>query len=153
MNNQGFTILEVTIIGVMVAILSAVSAPNLLQSKYKQELVNDHKQLRLYVVEAIANMNRKSRDCTITIPAGVGVEITNDNNCTLEGLILHDHVEVASTVVLPYAFTGVLPSEQMVIISSSKVPDQYCITFGLLHIRSGAWENGTCNNLENLKYR
>ena len=151
---QGFTNLEIIITVIIIGVITAIGAPSLYNLRLQTQLKNDTKNLENIIQLALANIDRKSRNCTITIPAGAGQTITSNNNCLQESFTFEDHV-VTNNIVLAFSYRGALQSEQTLILSSnaSGVSDQYCITFGFLGtIRSGQWIGGTCRNLFNLGY-
>ncbi len=66
-NNQGFTLIETTIIVVIVGILSAIAAPSFLSMFNKNKVNNALAQVQGTLQEARREAIRKSKSCTVNI--------------------------------------------------------------------------------------
>ncbi|WP_373481145.1 Tfp pilus assembly protein FimT/FimU [Geminocystis sp.] len=83
---KGFTLLELIAVCAIIGVVSAVAAPNLIDSKRQEEVNKTFTKIRSTLIEAQTNANRKSTDCTVSISNNNATySITgNPSGCVLE---------------------------------------------------------------------
>lgn len=141
-NNQGFTLIETTIIVVIVGILSAIAAPNFLgmlnSNKVNAALVQVQGALR----EAQREATRRSKSCTVTLDTTNNKVtgsclITGDRN--LEGVAIR-----SSNSSITFNFKGETGSGNTIVIASSdtSVTKQKCLAIaaGIGIMRTGDYD-------------
>lgn len=83
--SQGFTLIEILIILFIVGTLSAISAPNFIGLLNRGKVNDAVAQARGALQEAQREAIRKSKNCTVIVPAGSDVTLTSPNNCLVTG--------------------------------------------------------------------
>ncbi|MGI0481624.1 prepilin-type N-terminal cleavage/methylation domain-containing protein [Geminocystis sp. CENA526] len=168
---KGFTLFEVVVVSIIIGIVSAVAAPNLIESQRQERVNRTFSQVRSALVEAQVNANRMSRNCPITITT---TSVTSAvSGCLLENIVIDSSivdVRTSKTGGLPQTVTfdykGGIPVTDIQTIhiarknfSNTAINETgKCIvlanTIGM--IRTGIYDStvsGTnCNNVENRRY-
>lgn len=94
---RGFTLLEVVIVSVIVAVLSVIAVPNLIASMRQATVDRTFSHLRWALEEAKVNANRLSTSCTVTI-ASDGTQVTGSpSGCILEIIAIDSSIVSVTT--------------------------------------------------------
>jgi prepilin-type N-terminal cleavage/methylation domain-containing protein len=160
---KGFTLFEVIVVVVIMGVMAAISAPNLLGSKRDQQAKEVFSKIRDTLIEAQTNANRLSSNCTVTITT---TSMTGSpSGCVLESTTIDSNVvSVTSTggLSITYDFRGNTSQSQTIKVAPKDfsgnpiTANTRCIFVAprLGMIRTGFLDtNGTtCNNTENARY-
>lgn len=165
---SGFTLYELIVAGIIVAIASAIAVPNLLGSQREQEAKEAFTKIRGALVEAQTNANRQSTTCTVQFTPGTGVYNISGTptGCILEPFQIDtDVVSVTKTnfsdspTDIKFSFTGTTSDASTLWITRKDFSNNAIQSLGRCivvsssgMIRSGINDNGTCHNRENDRY-
>jgi prepilin-type N-terminal cleavage/methylation domain-containing protein len=150
---QGFTLIEVLIVVVIIGILSAIATPSVLAHYAVTKLNNSLEILQSSLELSQAEAMKTSKSCTVNIPDGSGSELTTTcsaglSNNTFE---LDDEITVSSDLSgtpkrVIYSFKGTTNADNTITLSSANTSLQKCLVIspvvGL--IRTGNMEGGSC---------
>lgn len=84
-SNQGFTLIEMLVILIIIGILSAISAPSFLGMLNRSKVNSALNEARGALQEAQRESIRKSKTCTVVVPAGNNVALISPTNCLVTG--------------------------------------------------------------------
>jgi prepilin-type N-terminal cleavage/methylation domain-containing protein len=163
---KGFTLFEVVIVSIIMAIASIMAAPNLITTQRQGTVNRTYSQIRSTLTKAQLNANRLSRSCPITISA---TEISSSQSgCLLEKVAIDSTVVNidSSAGTLPqtinFSYRGTTSNGQTVQISrktftGEPMPETgKCIVVSSIGmIRTGVYNPSSasnCENLENKRY-
>jgi len=76
-NNEGFTLIEILVILIIIGILSAIAVPSFLAMLNRSKVNDALSQTRGALQEAQREAMRKSKTCTVVVPAGSNVTLTS----------------------------------------------------------------------------
>ncbi len=149
-NNQGFTLIETTIIVVIVGILSAIAAPSFLGMLNRNKVNDALVQVRGALQEAQREAMRKSKSCSVTINT-TNKKVTGP--CLVTGArALPDGVEIATTtninnnqIQFSYKGTITLSDAGTVVMFNSNTSQKKCLVISkpLGIIRVGNYSGAT----------
>jgi len=135
-NSEGFTLMEIMLVLVIVSILAAISAPSLLGMYNRGELNNSVIQLRGALEEAQRQAIRRSQGCSITINTASKI-ITSANGCLLSNRQLSSKLTTINTggsSTISFDFNGNVtltgtptPGHQTIQLSVEGVNDIKCV--------------------------
>ena len=104
--NQGFTLIEITIIVVIIGILSAVAAPSFLGMLNRNKVNNALSELRGALQEAQREAIRKSKSCTVTVTSGANPNVTSPclvtGDRTLTGISIRHNGTTMGTITFNF---------------------------------------------------
>ncbi len=88
-NNRGFTLIEITIVLMIIGILSAIAAPSFLAMLNRNKVNDGLTKARGALQEAQREAIRKSKNCTVIVPSGSNITLTSppedvNNNGSLD---------------------------------------------------------------------
>jgi prepilin-type N-terminal cleavage/methylation domain-containing protein len=91
---SGFTLLELIVVAVILAISAAIATPNVLGSLRDKEAKEAYLKIKNALVEAQSNADRQSTTCTVQFTAGSGVYNISGNptGCILEPFAIDTNV-------------------------------------------------------------
>lgn len=168
----GVTLFEVVLVSVVVGVMAAISVPNLLEEQRRQKVNETFNKIRGALVEAQTNANRLSKNCTVQIylsrvsgtPAGCVLESFNIDT-TIVSIKEGDDFTTATLAPTPpstpiektFSFRGTTVSTGTLWIARENDTTgntAKCIVISSIGmIRTGAFEGGSCVNLENKRYK
>lgn len=148
--NQGFTLIELTILVVIVGILSAIAAPSFLSMLNKNKVNDALDQVRGALQEAQREAIRKSQSCTVTLD-------TTNNKVTSSCLVTGDRtlpsgVAIAangngSPPTITFSFRGNTTDSRTIILymSDGSTQENKCLILsnGLGIMRTGNYSGDT----------
>jgi prepilin-type N-terminal cleavage/methylation domain-containing protein len=148
---EGFTLLELMIVVVIVGILSAIAAPSVLSQQANAKLNNSLELLKTSLELSQAEAIKTSKTCEVNIPNGNRITTTcyigTSNNITN----LDQGINISSSgLVAPqkisYSFRGVTTANATITLTSPNTSLQKCLVVspvvGL--IRTGNIRSGVC---------
>lgn len=151
-NNQGFNLLEITIVLFIVGILAAISAPNFLIWYRRNQLNQSVSEVKGALIQAQEEAIRRSRDCPVDINVDNSpVTITSDppdedDPPCISTRTLPELIEITEdeTIEIEFDLRGEVENDYTITFSSEDVPEDLCLrVFSRLGIiRQG--ENDEC---------
>ena len=99
-NSQGFTIVETLTILLLIGILSAIAAPSFLALLNRSKVNDALAKARGALQEAQREAIRKSKTCTVIVPAGSNVTLTSPTEDTNGNGVLNSGEDINSNGVL-----------------------------------------------------
>jgi len=76
-NSQGFTLIEMLVIVAVIGIVAAISAPSFLAYLNRAKVRDAQTRVEGALKEAQREAMRKSKNCTVVVPAGTSVTLTS----------------------------------------------------------------------------
>ena len=165
---SGFTLLELIVVGIILAIAGALAGPSLIGSRRDQEAKKAFSEIKAALVEAQRNADRKSTTCTVQFIAGTGVYNVSatPSGCVLEPFAIDTEVvSVTKTnftnppTNIAFSFRGTTANATTLWITRKDFANNPIQTVGkcivvspIGMIRTGINNNGACENLENKRY-
>jgi prepilin-type N-terminal cleavage/methylation domain-containing protein len=164
--NKGFSLFEVVIVSIIIAMVSAIAVPNLIASQRQKTVNRTYSQIRSTLTEAQINANRLSTSCPINISV---TEITSSQSgCVLEKILVDSSIVdiISSAGTLPqtinFSYLGTTGDGQTLQISrktftGEAIPETgKCIVVSSIGmIRTGVYNASApskCENPENKRY-
>ena len=145
-NNQGFTILEQTIIMVILGILAAISAPSL-WGMYNRFKVSDAiNQLRSAFQEAQRQAVKKNEDCTVTLPttgtSNPTIQISCTSDRTLDDVTIRHNYSLTSSNAITFNHKGETNNQGTIVLHIPNIYSQKCLVTskGIGLMRSGNYD-------------
>ena len=165
---QGFTLVELIAIAVILGIIASVAIPNLFGLYRENEARKAYIRVKNALTEAQVNANRLNNTCTIEFTqTGSDYFISGEpSSCLLESFTVNTNV-VSLTKTnfsnaptnISFSFIGTTPNASTLWITRKSSNNQAlenvarCIVVSSTGmIRTGFNRNGTCNNVQNQKY-
>ena len=167
---SGFTLLELIVVGIILAIAGALAGPSLIGSRREGETKKAFTKIKAALVEAQSNADRKSTTCTVQFTASTGVYNVSGtpSGCVIEPFTIDTNVVSVtkdnftdSPTDIAFTFRGTKDDNTETLLwitrkDFSNNPIQNvgkCIVISPIGmIRTGINNSGSCDNPENKRY-
>jgi hypothetical protein len=165
--NQGWTLIEMAIVSVIVGILSSLAIPSMMSGMGKSDLKSAMGQVKGAIQEAQRSAIKNGQSCTVTITTGTGAGVAgtpgvtgSPAGCISSSVNLassQNKSNVASGITLsiptgssPFSFSykGNTTSNLTIVLASDRTTQQYClvVSSGIGIMRSGTYSGGSCTS-------
>lgn len=160
--NQGWSLLEMAIVSVIVGILSSLAIPSMMSGMGKNEVKSALGQVKGSIQEAQRAAIKNGQSCTVIInsttltgsPAGcISSPVTLASTITLRaesvsGSTITALSPLPKNLIFSYRGNPDNPSEWVLVISSAKTTTQSCLAIasGIGIMRSGTYSGTTCTS-------
>ena len=161
--NQGWTLIEVAAVTIVVGILAAMSFPSMAAMQAKNQLRSTMSEVESAFREAQRNAMKRGATCSVSIAAGAGSAGTIGSTtpgCIPLSVTMPNNVTLASTsATISFSYKGnpssanidaTTPSDEVIrVFSSITSVEQRCLVIsrGIGLMRSGYWNpsgSGSC---------
>jgi prepilin-type N-terminal cleavage/methylation domain-containing protein len=151
LSSEGFTLLELMTVVVIVGILSAIATPSVLSQQANTKLNYSLELLKTSLELSQAEAIKTSRTCEVNIPDGHLITTTcsagfSNNIADLDQDITISSSGLVSPQKISYSFRGVTTANATITLTSSNTSLQKCLVVspvvGL--IRTGNIRSGVC---------
>ncbi|AFZ48771.1 hypothetical protein Cyast_2830 [Cyanobacterium stanieri PCC 7202] len=165
---QGFTLVEIVAILVIIGIGSAIATPSLINSRRQDQVNQAQSRIRSALVEAQINANRLSTSCEVTIgdtdpdnPTSSERLVTaTPSGCLSESIRYDSDVVDVTQTSITYNFQGRTGNAQTIIVGRKNfngtviAETEKCIVVSSVGmIRTGIGDSAdNCSNPENARY-
>ncbi len=147
--SQGWTLLELVIISVMVSIFASMAIPSMTGMTGKNSLKSSLNQVKGAVQEAQRNAIKKGQSCTVRI---ISNRITGDPvGCITEPITLGSEITInggAAVSNFSFSYKGNTTINRVIFLSSTKTSQKLCleVSSGIGIMRSGTYDGTNCNS-------
>jgi prepilin-type N-terminal cleavage/methylation domain-containing protein len=159
--NQGWSLLEMAVVSVIVGILASMAIPSMMSGMGKNQLQSSMGQVKGAIQEAQRAAIKNGQSCTVTItgttvsgsPAGcISSPITSNDTSgkeiSLKILSSGSLVTPPSGTEIVFSYKGNTTNTITIVLASTKTTTQTClaISSGIGIMRSGTYSGGNCNS-------
>ena len=142
--NNGFTLIEMITVVIIVGVLSAIAAPNLLGWYNRQRANSTLSKVEGAIKEAQRQAMRDGRSCTININNGTR---TISGGCLLNNRVFGDYVTLNSNqTTITFSSKGTTATDALIRVTTNGGQVDRClrVTSGLGLIRTGDYDGSSC---------
>ena len=153
---QGWTLIEIAAIAVIVGILASLAVPNMVGTMYKNKVQAGLARVKGALQEAQRNAIRMGKECKVTITAGSNPSIivnseTKYLGCLSEQYILED-VELLENfpgTTIRFSYKGNTTNLGTIVVQSPNTNAKHCLVSSnfLGIIRSGVYNGDTTSSI------
>jgi prepilin-type N-terminal cleavage/methylation domain-containing protein len=143
-SNSGFTLTEMIVTIIIIGVIAAIAAPNLLGLLNRNRVNEAVRQIEGAIKEAQRQAIRESSSCTVNITSATR---TVSGGCLLSNRIINSNVNINSDHTIAFSGKGNTDSSATIVVSTSNNNVQKClnISAGLGLIREGDYDGTNCN--------
>ena len=167
--NQGWTLMEMAIVSVIVGILSSLAIPSMMSAKGKNDLRSAIGQVKGAIQEAQRSAIKNGQSCTVIINpttstasvtvSGTSVSVNaktiagSPAGCISSTVSIPDKDEITFTTPTAatsfvFSYKGNTTTTLNIALQSAKTTQKYClaISSGIGIMRSGTYDGTNCNS-------
>jgi prepilin-type N-terminal cleavage/methylation domain-containing protein len=143
--NQGWSLLEMAIVSVIVGILASMAIPSMMSGMGKNQLQSSMGQVKGAIQEAQRAAIKNGQSCTVTLTTGTSATVTGSTGCVSSPVTLASDITLSiPTGSSPFSFSykGNTTSDLNIVLASTKTTQQYClvVSSGIGIMRSGVYD-------------
>ena len=153
-NNSGFTLIETLVTAVIIGIIAAIAAPNLLglfsHNRVKEAITTINGAIKETQRQAI----RQGKQCTININKTTNIISGNPTDCLLQQREINDSIDIRTTLLgtppnIIFSAKGTTTKSGTIVVSSDTTDTQKCfvISLGLGITRTGEYTGAKTGNV------
>jgi prepilin-type N-terminal cleavage/methylation domain-containing protein len=147
--NQGWSLLEMAVVSVIVGILASMAIPSMMSGMGKNQLQSSMGQVKGAIQEAQRSAIKSGASCTVTIDPDARTVTGSPVGCISSPVSIPDKDEI--TFITPTTSTPLIfsykgnpdnASELIIALESEKTTQQYClvVSSGIGIMRSGVYD-------------
>ena len=152
--NQGWTLIEMAAVSVVVGIMAAMSFPSMAGMMARNDLRGNAQSVQSALQEAQRTAIKRGQSCTVTIAANLSALpagcISSTPNLATNTTISTSGYGSPATITFSYkgnpTMTGTANTDRFIIVSNTRTSDRKCIAIseGIGIMRSGNWNGTNC---------
>ena len=154
--NQGWTLIEMAIVSVIVGILASMAIPSMMSGMGKNQLQSSMGQVKGALQEAQRSAIKNGQSCTVNINPTARTVTGSPAGCISSPVSIPDKDEItfitptttSTPLIFSYKGNPDNASELIIALQSAKTSQKYClaVSSGIGIMRSGTYSGGSCNS-------
>ena len=152
--NQGWTMIEMAIVSVVVGILASLAIPSMMSGIGKNQLQSSMGQVKGALQEAQRSAIKNGISCTVSINPTARTVTGSPAGCISSPVSIPDNTEItfttptaATSFSFSYKGNPSITSELIIALQSAKTSQKYClaVSSGIGIMRTGTYNSSTSN--------
>jgi prepilin-type N-terminal cleavage/methylation domain-containing protein len=153
--NQGWTLMEMAIVSVVVGILASLAIPSMMSGMGKNQLQSSMGQVKGALQEAQRSAIKNGVSCTVNINPTAKTVTGSPAGCISSPVSIPDNTEItfttptaATSFSFSYKGNPSIASELIIALQSAKTSQRYClaVSSGIGIMRTGTYSGTTCTS-------
>jgi prepilin-type N-terminal cleavage/methylation domain-containing protein len=151
--NQGWTLIEMAIVSVVVGILASLAIPSMMSGMGKNDLKSAMGQVKGAIQEAQRSAIKNGVSCTVNINPTAKTVTGSPAGCISSPVSIPNNTEITFTTPtaatsLIFSYKGNTTTDLIVALQSAKTSQRYClaVSSGIGIMRTGTYSGTTCTS-------